>query len=78
MGGQVESTLLDIDSVQKIILVMAESESLDAALKRIVGVLRIFTIFHPGIFTIIHPPLAFTFNFLPVSFLHGNHPRFVR
>ena len=31
-----------------------------------------FTIFHPGVFTIIHPPLGFLFSFLPVSLLHGN------
>jgi hypothetical protein len=42
--------------------------------------LRIFTIFHPGVFTIIHPPLdsLSLFNFLPVFLLYGNHRRFVR
>jgi hypothetical protein len=35
--------------------------------------LRIFTFFHPGVFTIIHPPLGFAFRFLAVSFPRGNH-----
>jgi hypothetical protein len=34
---------------------------------------RIFTFFHPGIFTIIHPPPGFLFKFLTASFLQGNH-----
>jgi hypothetical protein len=39
--------------------------------------LRIFTFFHPGIFTIIHPPPGFLFKFLTASFLHGNHQHVV-
>ena len=39
--------------------------------------LRIFTFFHPGIFTIIHPPPGFVFKFLAISFLHSNHQRVV-
>ena len=43
------------------------------------GSLRIFTIFHPGVFTIIHPPPGFAFRFLPVSFLRDNqHQNAVR
>ncbi len=38
-------------------------------------VLRIFTFFHPGVFTIIHPPPGFAFRFLAVSFLRGNRQR---
>src|SRR5208283_305151 len=37
--------------------------------------LRIFTFFHPGVFTIIHPPPGFAFRFLAVSFLRGNQQR---
>ena len=37
--------------------------------------LRIFTFFHPGVFTIIHPPPGFAFRFLAVSFLRGNRQR---
>jgi hypothetical protein len=37
--------------------------------------MRIFTFFHPGVFTIIHPPLGFAFRFLAVSFLRGNRQR---
>lgn len=36
VGGQLESTSLDIDSLQKIILAMTESESMDDVLQRIV------------------------------------------
>jgi hypothetical protein len=43
----------------------------------LIAIVRIFTIFHPGIFTIIHPPLGFPFNFLPVSLLPGNHRRLI-
>jgi len=39
---------------------------------------RIFTIFHPGVFTIIHPPLGFALRFLAESLLRGNDQRFVR
>jgi hypothetical protein len=34
--------------------------------------LRIFTIIHPGVFSIIHPPPGFAFRFLAASLLHSN------
>jgi hypothetical protein len=39
--------------------------------------LRIFTIFHPGVFTIIHPPPGFAFRFLAASLLYSNNQSFV-
>lgn len=35
--------------------------------------LRIFRIFHPGVFTVIHPPPSFDFKFLPAFLLPSNY-----